>query len=269
MNDIRCLCCCLASVAACLGGASRAYAQPPLPTTAVAPASTDFLTHYNFHLSADALATNDPRFSWQTHFGGDLDLVDYVAGRMNILVDYEAILGHEQRLFDPNQGTYTLESSVSVRAGATEIAGVLHHVSRHLSDRPKRFPIAWNVLAVRALRRFEAARSTIDAQVGAGRVTERVFVDYRWTGNVDLVARRPVTARVGVFAHVLSDVFLVDRALAGRDAQTEGRLEGGVRLIGHGGAVELFAGIERRIDADPLDRQAQRWAFAGFRFVSQ
>ena len=34
---------------------------------------------------------------------------------MNVLVDYEAMLGSEFRPFDPNQGNYTLEASASVR----------------------------------------------------------------------------------------------------------------------------------------------------------
>jgi hypothetical protein len=44
-------------------------------------------------------------------------------------------------------------------------------------------------------------------------------------------------------------------------------VEAGVRLNGRAGAIELFAGFERRIDADPLDRQTQQWAMAGFRLV--
>ena len=67
--------------------------------------------------------------------GGDFDLVDYVYGRLAILADYEAVLGDELQLFDPNQASYTLEVSVSARLRGTELAGVLHHVSRHLSDR--------------------------------------------------------------------------------------------------------------------------------------
>ena len=95
------------------------------------------MSRYDFHLSAAAVAVNDPRFSWETHFGGDIDVADYVVGRSSILVDYEAVLGDEFRAFDPNQGNYTLEASSSARVGDTEIAGVFHHVSRHLSDRPE------------------------------------------------------------------------------------------------------------------------------------
>src|SRR5712692_2466741 len=100
------LCSFFLSVSLCLWGASLAEAQSPVPAPSTSASSPDFFTHYNFHLSADALSSGDRRFSWQTHFGGDLDLVDYVAGRANLLIDYEAMLGREFRRFDPNQGNY-------------------------------------------------------------------------------------------------------------------------------------------------------------------
>ena len=229
------------------------------------------MNHYDFHLSADALSNDDRRFSWAAHFGGDFDLVDYVAGRANVLIDYEVLLGKELRIFDPNQGNYTLEVSSSVRAARTEFAGVFHHVSRHLSDRTKRLAIAWNVAGVRALRRFDTRGLTIDVQGAAGRVVQRADVDYSWTGNGDVVIRRPVNGRVGVFAHALGEIVGVDAAIAGRGTQHDGRLEGGLRLNGRAGAVELFAGYERRADAYPTDpeRLPQRWLFAGFRFVNR
>jgi len=109
-----------AATAACLTliVAARAYAQSPAPP----PPAPDFLTRYDFHLAANVLAIDDPRFSWETHFGGDLDLVDYVAGRASMLVDYQAILGDQLRPFDPNQSYYVLEASSSYRAPGVEIA---------------------------------------------------------------------------------------------------------------------------------------------------
>src|SRR5438128_2398173 len=103
-------------------------------TAMPAPSSPGFMTRYDFHLMANSITSNDPRFAWDTHFGGDLDLVDYVSGRSIVTIDYEAVLGSEFRTFDPNQGNYTLEAASSVRAGDTEIVGMFHHVSRHLSD---------------------------------------------------------------------------------------------------------------------------------------
>jgi hypothetical protein len=250
--------------------APLAHAQMTTPAVVPAPATPDFLSRYDFHLSAAAVAVNDPRFSWETHFGGDLDVADYVVGRSSILVDYEAVLGDEFRAFDPNQGNYTLEASSSVRVGETEIAGVFHHESRHLSDRPKRFAIAWNVLGARVLRRVSTNGFTIDVVAGAAKVVQNSYVDYTWTGDLDLMIRRPLTSRVGVFAHGFGDAFLVDQMLEPhRDRQLGGTVEVGLRINGRGGAVELFAGAETRVDADPIDRIARRWALAGFRLVSK
>lgn len=253
-----------------LCAASRALGQTPLPSPAASPSTPEFLSHYNFHVSADALCTSDDeRFSWQAHFGGDVDLVDYVKGRANVLIDYEAVLGNEFRKFDPNQGNYTLDGSASVRAGGTEFAGVFHHVSRHFGDRPKRFAIAWNVLGVRALRRLATDAASLDLQATAGRVVQHSQVDYRWTGLVDVLARRSLTPVVGLFVHGFGELVSVDPSVAGRGTQRGGRFDGGLRFNGRAGALEVFAGVERRIDADPLDRQPLRWALVGFRFVSR
>jgi hypothetical protein len=125
-----------AAVAACflLGLAGGARAQTPAP-----PSTTpEFLPRSEFHLGANSLAveTDDERFSWDAFFGGSIDLVDYVKGRGSVFIDYHPVLGSEYRPFDPNQAYYILEASSSYRVGATEIVGVFHHVSRHLSVRP-------------------------------------------------------------------------------------------------------------------------------------
>src|SRR6185295_7647864 len=73
------------AVAACLstffGGVAQA--QPPLapPPLANPPTSAQFMPRYDFHLAASYLLTDDDAFSFDTHFGGDFDLVDYVLGR--------------------------------------------------------------------------------------------------------------------------------------------------------------------------------------------
>jgi hypothetical protein len=267
-----------AAIAACLFlmmavAASAQQTEPP--GFAPAPASPDFLTRYDFHLSAAKLSPStpdnatDPRFVWDTHFGGDLDVVDYVRGRVSMLVDYEAVLGSQFRAFDPNQGNYTLEASGSARLGDTEIAGVLHHVSRHLGDRAKRFPIAWNVLGVRAMRRVPIDDTTIDVTVGGGKVVQHSTVDYKWTGDLDLLVRHPLNERVGLFARGTGEIFLIDSTLSDRGRQLGGKVEAGVRLNGPRGAVELFAGYERRIDAAPLEFLGHDWTLAGFRLLAR
>jgi hypothetical protein len=261
-----------AALAACLflPFASAASAQQPQPPGfAAAPASPDFLTRYDFHLSAAGLRIDDPRFTWDTHFGGDLDVFDYVTGRVSMLVDYEAILGSQIRAFDPNQGNYTLEASASARVGQVEIAGALHHVSRHLGDRAKLFPIAWNVVEGRIMGRLRVAGATADITVGGGHLVQHSSVDYTWTANLDLLIRRPINERAGVFARGTGEMFGIDPTLSSRNRQVGGKAEAGLRINGGSGALELFVGYERRIDAsvDPLDGQAHNWALAGFRLV--
>lgn len=250
----------------CLVVVSRAGAQTPAPTSP--PESPRFLPRYNFHIEVAPLAVDDPRFSMDTHVGGDLDLVDYVHGRINVLADYEAVLGNEFRPFDPNQGNYTLEASASVRVRATEFAGVFHHVSRHLSDRPKRFSVDWNLVGARVLRRVTAGPWTVDAQAGLGAAVNHHYADYRWIGDFQAQVRRRATRTVGVFTSVTGNVYGVDNSVPERDTDVGARMEVGVRLIGDAAAIELFGGFERRVDAYPLDRAPRSWALAGFRLVS-
>jgi hypothetical protein len=248
---------------------SIARAQPPLPSPVNAPDSPQFLPRAKLNLSAASLGSDDPRFSWDTHYGGDIDLVDYVVGRLNVIADYQAILGSEFRRFDPNQGNYTLEASASARLSGVELAGMFHHVSRHLSDRSKREAIAWNVVGVRALRRFHLADTTVDVQGSVGNVVEHAFVDYGWTSDLDLVIRHRLTRVADVYAHGFGRMLGIDADVSTRPTQRDGRLELGIRLRGGAAAVELFAGLERRVDADPFDTAAQRWGFAGFRLLTK
>jgi hypothetical protein len=253
-------------------GAVPAYAQQPGPLPVdQPPASPEFFPRYNFQLAANSLSGGDPRFTWDAHFGGNADIVDYVKGRVSVVADYEAVLGSEFRAFDPNQGIYILETSASAWAGQTEIAGVFHHVSRHISDRPKRYAIAWNILGARVLRKVDlGGLASVAVIVGGGKVVQHADVDYEWNTNADIVMRHAINRGVGVFAHGSGELFTVDTAIRGRtDTQYSGRFEGGVRFDGRGGALELFAGVEHRLDADPHDYLPLTWAIAGFRMVSK
>ena len=249
---------------------ARAGAQQPGPQPLAAPGdSPEFLTRYDFQLSGVALAIDDERFAWDTHFGGTLDVVDYVRGRASIVADYQAVLGNQFRPFDPNQAYYTLETSGSVWAGPVELAGVFHHISRHLGDRPKRAAVAWNVLGARVLRQVSIRGTTLGVRAGAGRIVQHALVDYRWTADVDLVVCRALNERVGVYARGSGELFGIDSTSSARTTQRDGRIEAGVRLNCRAGAIELFAGYERRVDADPFERLPLQWALAGFRLVNK
>jgi hypothetical protein len=257
-----------AALASCFTVVAVARAGGQQQPLAVPPSNGQFLSRLDLHLSAAGLAVDDPRFKWDTHWGGDFDFVDYVRGRLTFLADYEAVLGNEFRLFDPNQAKYTLEVSSSFRVGATEFAGALHHVSRHLSDRANRQAIAMNVAIARILRQVDVGTATLALRADGGPIIARAYVDYTWMVDGEAFLRRPLTPHVGLFGRAYAEIYGVDHAIAGRSRQQGGRLEAGVRVAGTRAALEMFGGYERVVDADPLDRQPMRWAFAGFRIVN-
>jgi len=264
-----------AALQACLASfillsATPAVAQSPQPVVAPAPAGPEFLSRYDFHMAATALAIDDERFSWDSHFGGSFDVIDYVVGRLAVRADYEAVLGDELRPFDPNQGMYTLEGSFSARLrDSTELVGIFHHVSRHLSDRPKSFAIAWNEIGARIVHRVSVGTTTIDADLEGGRAVQHSSIDYRWLGEAHVLIRQPVNDRLGVFALGSGQMIGVDEAVNHRGTQVGGLVEAGVRIAGRGAVLEVFAGFEERIDAYPIGDTSQHWGLAGFRLLSR
>jgi hypothetical protein len=265
---------CVATFVLTLFVAARAAAQQPLLVDP--PPRPEFLSRYDFHMSVASLmppkdtpeALADERFSWDTHFGGSFDLLDLVVGRAGATIDFQAVEGSEYRPFDPNQGNYTLEAFVMARAGGGEIGAIFHHVSRHLSDRPKRDAIAWNELGARLLRRIAVGPTFVDLDLEGGRAIQHSFVDYTWLGEVNVLVRHPVNDRVGIFGRASGQFFAVSE-LAGRGTQTGGLVEAGVRLSGRGAIMELFLGYENRVDAYPLDRVPQHWGLTGLRLLSR
>ena len=267
-----------AALAACLTliVAVRGFAQQP--TFTPAPAGPEFLSRYDFHLSVDSLmppkdtpeALADERFSWNTHFGGSFDVLDLVFARAGATIDFEAVEGSEYRPFDPNQGNYVLEAFVLARAGKrSEVGAIFHHVSRHLSDRPKRDAIAYNELGARALRRLEFGPTTVDVDLEGGWAIQHSFVDYTWLGEANVLVRHSISPRIGVFGQASGKFFGVNGELVRRSTQTGGRIEGGVLVRGRGGVMELYVGYENRVDAYPLDRVPQQWGLAGLRLLSR
>ena len=270
-----------AILAACfaLVCSTHAVAQSTQPIVAPAPAAPEFMNRYDFHLAIARLAPStldpapvapDERFAWDAHFGGSLDFADFVVARMGVIVDYQSGMGSEHQPFDPNQGNYTLEGFVSTRVGShTEVAGIFHHVSRHLSDRPKNFAVAYNEVGARLMRRLTFRTLTVDADVEGGRTIQHSYVDYTWLGEAQLMVRHPVNDTIGVFVHGSGQVIAVDELVARRGTQAGGLVEAGVRVTGRAGVLEIFAGYEKRVDADPLDRLSQRWGLAGFRLLGR
>ena len=258
--------------------AAHAAAQTQQPTVAPAPPAPEFMSRYDFHISIASLMPSTPtpppsvpdqRFSWDSHFGGSFDFADLVVARLGVSADYQAVMGSEYRPFDPNQGAYMLEGFISARVGETEVAGIFHHVSRHLSDRPKPLAVAYNEVGGRVMRRLTLGATTVDLDLEGGRAVQHSYVDYTWLGEGGVLVRHPLSERVGLFGHASGQAFTVDETIARRGAQAGGLVEAGVRLTGRAGALEIFAGYEKRVDAYPLDRISQRWGLAGFRLLSR
>jgi hypothetical protein len=262
----------LFAVLALLAGALPVCAQAPAsgaPGSDSGSASpVHFLSHSAFHLAAEHLSTDDIRFKWDTNFGGDVDLVDYGRGRLNFLANYQAILGHELRAFDPEQGNYVLEGAVSLRTSGVEASAVFYHQSRHLSDRPKRFAIDWNSFGGRVEKALSHRAYSMDARVDLRGVIYKSYVDYNW--ELDSNVRNAYRVRPTV--SVISDAGLRLVGVNGsrsRGTQTGAHGEGGVRIEGSGAAVELYASIERRIDPYPTEFTTASWVGVGFRLVSR
>lgn len=221
-----------------------------------------------FHMAAERIANADPRLDWEANFGGELDVVDYGVGRFAFEANYQVLMGKELRAFDPNQGNYVLAGLLSARLGPTEVAAVLYHQSRHLSDRPKDAPVAWNAFGARVRRRFPYRAATLDARADLRTVTQKSTVDYSWELDVRVRADAPVRAGVGVLAAAGVRHYGVDGTVD-RSGQTGYRVEAGIRLEGRAGAVELFVGAERRVDPHPLEFGTADWVTAGFRLMSR
>jgi len=247
----------------------RASAQTnPVPelSTLEAPG---FMTRSAFFVSLAGVQTDDPRFSWIERGRADLDLFRYVQGRVNLLIDTELVLGSERRAFDLNHANVIIEGSSSYRLGPIDAAVVAHHDSRHVVDREFDGVAAWNTVGLRAEHVFLARQSIADVSLEYGRVVQHTFVDYTWTSQLTIRLDRPLRPNAHVFASGRGGLVGVDHTLPNRGAQSGGRAEGGVHLVGERAGVDLFAAYERRVDGFPTSRDPSSWLELGFRFVAR
>jgi hypothetical protein len=233
-----------------------------------AQGTIQFFPRYDFRLGAERLSQDDPRFVWDTNFGGEIDFLDYGVGRTTFAVNYEAVLGREFRNFDPNQGNYLLDASTSIRSHGSEFAALFHHTSRHLSDRFKRAPVDWNMFGLAVSHGLRRGGVTLRPHGNVLGVLLKSNVDYTWEANGGVDVRVPVRAHVSVISAGNVRHLGVDGS-RNREAQTGGRVEGGVRFEGERGAIEVVIAGERRLDPYPLDLSSLSWLSAGFRFVSR
>ena len=249
--------------------ASVARAQSPAPSqTSPGSSGLQFLTGYRARLGASHLDRNDKAYVWDARISGDIDLVNYGRGRVNFFGEYEVVLGNEIRAFDPNQSLYTLDLRATQRLGRNEFSGLLHHVSRHLSDRAKTQSVDWNQIGGEVQRTEPVGRIRMESRLRGAWTLRRTYVDYRWQIDGRLRLLRPITPRASLLAEGSIDFLGIDSTIARRNHQVGAYLEGGTRLAGTNGSLDLILAFERRIDADLLARGPKSWVMVGFRLLS-
>ena len=230
--------------------------------------SPQFLSDYNVRIGASRLSVGDDQFAWDARFDGDVDLFQYGRGRINITTNYEVVLGTELRRFDPNQSLYTLDLRLTRRFGANEIAGLFHHVSRHLSDRRKTQAIDWNAVGTEFTRSQTVGPIQTESLFRGDWIVRHAYADYTWQLGGRVRARWPMRPRVALIGEGSLDYMGTDPAIADRTTQRGGYAEAGLRLAGSSGSLDLILAYERRIDADPLIRGPRSWALVGFRLIT-
>jgi hypothetical protein len=221
-----------------------------------------------FQMGVEHMASDSEDFVWEGNFGGRVDFLDWGRGRATFVANYQVIMGEELKVFDPNQGNYILSFSGGQRFGASELSGVFHHESRHLSDRFKVQPVDWNMVGARLTRRLTAGALLLDVEGQFLGVIQKSFVDYDWEAVGRLRADLVLRPSVGVLLNVDLRLFGVDGS-RDRGTQTGIRAEGGIRIDGERGALELFVAGEHRVDPAVLAVGTRNFAMVGFRLLSR
>jgi hypothetical protein len=127
--------------------------------------------------------------------------------------------------------------------------------------------IAFNALELRAMKQVSLGGNVVGLRLEGGPVVARAYVDYDWMAVGEATLRRQISPHVNLYGLLRADAYGVDRQIFERKNQNGGRFELGLRLSGKGGAIDLFGGYERVVDAYQFDLLPMTWAFAGFRLV--
>ena len=264
----------LAAVLAAAAGTATAQSIQLAPLANVqAPAGNPeggvvWLPNYHFHLNMAHLSHDSQRYNWDANYGGELGLVAVGRTQLTFVANYQAVLGEEFHPFDPNQGNYTIDGVLSTRVGGFYVAGVFHHLSRHLADRPKRPPVDWNMMGGRVGTIFTRGGTDLEARFDLLGAILKTNVDYNWEMHAGVRAHRRVYGTVGVLGSAtLRQVGT--NGLGNRGTQTGGRGEGGLRVSGKAATIELYLAVERVIDPYPTEFGTASYASVGMRLLTR
>ena len=265
---------CLAAVIMAAGSVATAQSiqLAPLENTQ-APAdipegSLVFLPSYHFHLNMAHLSSDSPRYNWEANYGGELGIMAYGQTQLTFVANYQAVLGEEFHPFDPNQGNYLIDGVLSTRIRGFYVAGVFHHLSRHLADREKEPPVDWNMMGGRVGTQFTRGGTDVEARFDLLGSILKTNVDYAWEMHTGVRVHHRFYGTLGLIGGAqLRYVGTTDQF--NRSNQAGGRGEGGFRVSGRAATVELYLAVERVIDAYPTERGTATFASVGMRLLNR
>ncbi len=219
----------------------------PLAAAGPARAADWFLPQASARLQGARYIPSDEAQVWTGWIGAGADLVRAGGLTLELTADVETILGRELRTFDATQANYHLSGAARLSFGSVKVAPFLHHVSRHLVDRPKTQAVDWNILGVRAAVPLGGGRGSVGGSIG--HTTEVSLVGYDWEltahGDVDLV-RGGFGA---VYALVdLRHVTAESVPAFPRGSFTDVTVEAGARWRSGARWLDTFAAFEHRND---------------------
>jgi hypothetical protein len=263
--------CHLAGICLCVWLPVAASAQPlggPRAET-IAPRTVGILTGFRPALTVTHFdgAEFDAQFNWEVDMSVDLDMFDLGFLRGNLFANVETTVGDELRTVDPNQNSYVIDTSVSVRLPRGELVTTFHHVSRHLSDRANDNSVSWNMLGVGYGDRVSIGSVTLEGAVRALRNVKHTGVDYDGQYEGFLRIARSVNENVAVIGSVDGVVVPVDEQMFGRQTRRGGRIEAGVRFLTGVTQADIFVAWEQRIDAGLGVLSTTRWTQVGVRLT--
>ena len=150
-----------------LPGIASAQMLGGLRPQTTAPRAQGFLTGFRTMFGVQHMhsAGVEAAFDWDLDLSIDFDVIDLGFARVNVFGDFETIIGSELRAIDPNQSNYAVDLSIFFRLPRGELAGTIHHVSRHLVDRARRDSVAWNMLGIAYGDRFSIGQLEVDTGV--------------------------------------------------------------------------------------------------------
>ena len=227
-----------------------------------------WLPNYKFHLNMAHLSDDSPRYNWDANYGGELGIVAVGRTQLTFVANYQAVLGEEFHPFDPNQGNYTIDGVLSSRVHGFYVAGVFHHLSRHLADRPKRPPVDWNMMGGRVGRIFKYGGTDVEARFDLLGAILKTNVDYNWEMHAGARAYHHVYGTFGLIGSAMLRQ-VGTNGLGNRGTQTGGRGEGGFRISGKAATIELYLAVEKVIDPYPTEFGTEKYASVGMRLLTR